>query len=156
MAKSSNARCEDLRKALTSGTYKNKNHYISVAPGVQKDAAWCQSCPDGLRCFLVGKSIDIREAVTKQYPCVKQQKYILFRYHGAACLVFDTDANKMNDWGYWGYSITTSRAIRWYVEALADNGFIQPNQVEPALTFFKARANNAYSGDAGLPWYHVT
>lgn len=113
---------------------------IKTGAGVLQRNDWCQRCPDSLRCFLVGKTIDVNEAIAKHYPCVEQRQYIFFHYHGACCLTFDQKLKRVNDWGYWGYSITTSRSIRWYLEALLYHDFIDSQQtVEDAIKYFKKR-----------------
>lgn len=76
----------------------------------------------------------------------------MFKYHGSLCLTFDVTQNRVNDWGYWGYSVTTSRAIRWYVEALADHHYIAFSQIEEIINFFKKRKDRVGCNEAGIPW----
>ena len=147
-----NKRCDDLRVALQRGHCSNGNHSIKIGEGVVQKNVHCQGCPDSLRCFLVGKTIDVQEAMQKNYPCVDDRRYLLFHYHGACCITFDRKTKKVNDHGYWGYSVTTSRSIRWYLEALFYHGFIDAQQtVEDAIKFFKKRPSQ--SGDKRLAWF---
>jgi hypothetical protein len=138
MRRRSNKRCDDLHVALAQGHCSNGNHRITAGEGITH-GEWCQTCEDSLRCFLAGKMIDVQEAVNKKRPCVQQAQFIYFYYHNALCLTFDKQRRRVNDWGYWGYSVTTSRSIRWYIEALAYHDFIPYDTVEPAITFFKKR-----------------
>lgn len=138
--RSHNKRCDDLRVALSRGHCSNGNHMIKIGEGVIQKNDWCQGCPESLRCFLVGKTIDVQEALQKAYPCIDDKRYILFHYHGACCITFDCKTKQINDHGYWGYSVTTSRSIRWYLEALFYHGFIDAQQtVEDAIAYFKKR-----------------
>lgn len=54
-------------------------------------------------------------------PCWEEQRFVEFYYHGSCCLVYDTQTGAVSDLGMYGYSVTTTRAIRWYLEAVADN-----------------------------------
>jgi hypothetical protein len=138
MMRRPNKRCDDLAVALSRGQCGNGNHRIKTGEGVLQRDTWCQPCPDSLRCFLVGRTVDIQEAIAKKYPCVATRRFILFYYHGSCCLTFDTQTKRVNDWGFWGYSITTSRSIRWYLEALLWHNYIDMQQtVEDAIKFFK-------------------
>ena len=148
-----NKRCDDLKVALLRGECSNGNHRIKTGEGVLQRDTWCQPCPDSLRCFLVGRTIDVHEAIAKKYPCVNDRKYIFFYYHGACCLTFDRDGCRVNDWGYWGYSITTSRAIRWYLVALRWHGFINhQDTIEAAVKFFKQK-DRGRDAQGGAAWF---
>lgn len=149
-----NKRCHDLRHALDKGSYSNGNHMINTGAGLIQDAVRCQNCPDNFRCFLAGKTIDPYDAIHKNYPCVDERRYIQFHYHGSCCITFDRRQKRVNDWGYWGYSVTTSRSIRWYLEALLYEGFIDSSQtVEDAIKFFKKRRTIIGSGDPTVEWF---
>lgn len=153
MRRERNKRCSDLRVALQRGRCTNGNHTIVAGEGILQRAEWCQACPDSMRCFLVGNTVDVQEAVDKKYPCIQQQRYIFFKYHGACCLTFDQQTQRLNDWGYWGYSVTTSRSIRWYVEALVDSNLIPPDRAEPAIEFFKKRRHDVGCNSGDIPWF---
>lgn len=148
-----NKRVDDLRKALAVGAHSNGNHTIIAGDGLKQDAKWCRDCPVNMRCFLIGQKIDIAMASANRYPCVRQAKTLIFKYHGATCLVFDVLENRVNDWGYWGYSVTTSRAIRWYVEALVELDYIEFGRSEEIINFFKKRKDSVGCNDAAIPWY---
>jgi hypothetical protein len=150
-----NARCRDLKQALDKGKFRNRNHLIKVSPEIVQQNAWCQTCPESMNCFLAGKTIDLDRALQKGYPCVSHQGYIFFSYHDSCVLTFARAPLRVNDWGYWGYSVTTSRSIRWYLDALAHHGFITPKSVEAAIEFFKKRRASAPSGDLTLEWFNV-
>jgi len=146
--RSTNKRSDDFRRAAANknGKFRNRNHTIKFFDGCRPpNFSSCKHCELALRC-AAGKRVTVPEARDHQRECYTGRRYIDFSYHGSICLRYDIFTGKMSDLGMWGYSETTSRAIRWYVEALVDNGYIAPKHLEPALKWFKKKEGpyNAY------------
>lgn len=137
-----NARASDMRRALEKGEHHNKNHRVVVTPTMEPSTEWCPSCPESMRCFLADRRIPVQQAIDNKYPCMLRERQVLCFYHDSLILGFNSHTNIVNDYGFWGYSITTNRAIRWYVEALADNDMIPLGAVEPAINYFRRRHHN--------------
>lgn len=131
-------RTNDLKQALTCGLKINGNHRTEVitrTPPPLEEA--CPVCPLRLVCTSVGPE-------RNRHPGRHCQTVITakFFYHGTCCLTFDERERTLDDHGYWGYSITTSRAIRWYVQALWDNDLLYDvKDVERSLLYFRKRKN---------------
>ena len=154
-------RREDLAKALKKCTsVTNNNHNISFSFGLERpDWELCTGCPHGLECnsgadhISVGHCrIDgerhgphpymgwdpIQYGELKDLPCCAPPDKggaILFEYHGSICTSFDRAGRRFTDMMMWGHSITTTRAIRWYIDALAWNSIITPSEESTLLTW---------------------
>ena len=147
-------RTRDLEKALRAqnGTCKNGNHLTEVTPGVKafdSESTACQMCSLSFRCMY--QQVDLSLVIEKGLPCIRAQGVIKFRYHGTICLTFDVANNRITDHGYWGYSITTTRAIGWYVNALSDLRFINNRDVRQIIEQLRKRAKQQTAKD----WIYV-
>ena len=140
------ARTADLRKASNgrSGTVpgcRNGNHFTVVKPGTAPviDAeGYCRGCVHNLECVLGGRVISYGQATQENMPCVNGKNHrIEFYYHDTLCLTFNLNTNEVLDHGLWGHSVTTSRAIRWYLGALAEEGHIWPMHVDECAKLSK-------------------
>ena len=126
-----NARSKDLDQLLrtvresrynSGNEITNGNHRIAREGGaIEPNATMCQPCSQSLYCFLAGKDLDFRQKEKDRTPCYREIKFIRFYYHGTCCLSYDMHKKTVCDHGKWGYSVTTSRSISWYLEALHDN-----------------------------------
>lgn len=77
-------------------------------------------------------------------PCWEEQRFVEFYYHGSCCLVYDVQTGAVSDLGMYGYSVTTTRSIRWYLEAVADNyaNGLTGECISEIMKFFKKRRIN--------------
>lgn len=139
-----NKRIDDLEKAMRkpNGIHSNGNHTVRIIDGLRDfdpvDAS-CKACEHNLAC-MADKRPHESTLHTGGLPCVVQHGAIVFSYHGSDCLRFRTHTKEVTDHGMWGYSVTTSRAIRWYLEALFYFGHIDSQaRVEELITLFKKR-----------------
>ena len=90
-----------------------------------------------MKCLLAGKQLNPPSAERLKKHCYTRRRFVQFSYHHSVCLQFDLVSKEMTDNGYWGHSVTTSRAIRWYIEALAARQYIPHHHVEKAISFFR-------------------
>jgi hypothetical protein len=155
-------RTRDLRKALHSqnGHCRNGNHQVTVDeplwpqsgfPDLQK----CATCELLLACNSAGDAQppdhlfssqgSATEAEIAKYPCLRYTRRIRFYYHRTCCIEVDVNARELIDHGTYGYSVTTSRAIRWYLQALRDEGYLSSSRVEELLKIFKKVAHTSNS-----------
>jgi len=144
--RNSNARVEDLRAALTcqNGIWNNGNHCTQVSPGVRTpDVSMCHECPRMLYCINLGTT----QPDTPDRPCTQIGLIFKFSYHGTVCLTYTTRPRQVTDHGYWGYSVTTSRAIRWYLEALMHHRYLDSQEtVNQLCKTFKKRHSTPNNG----------
>lgn len=137
-----NKRISDLKRAEENdnGCYVNGNHSVDLIKGCYPPTRYtCSGCELSMKCLLAGHQITHEEARKENRGCYTRRRFVIFRYHGSTCLQLDRHLDTLQDFGYWGYSVTTSRAIRWYLEALAERGYIAPMHIEPAIKHFKQR-----------------
>lgn len=141
-----NKRIDDLHEALATGSKRNGNHLIRLREGPHfPDAERCADCNLNLSCLAIGH-IPTRSVSTPQplniqsRPCIAYGETIEFFYHDSLCLSFNTMSKVVTDHGMWGYSVTTSRSIRWYLEALYYEQYIgSQTHVDELCKLFKKR-----------------
>jgi hypothetical protein len=139
-----NKRIDDLEKAMRkpNGIHSNGNHTVRIIDGLRDfDPAResCKQCEHNLSC-LADKRPHESILHTSQLPCVVEEGAIVFSYHGTDYLKFQTHTKQITDYGYWGFTVTTSRSIRWYLEALFYFGHLDSQAtVEELITTFKKR-----------------
>jgi hypothetical protein len=143
-------RIAELRTALDKGSVADGNHAIEIDTGVVQHESYCRHCPMSVSCYLGGEIVTFAEAAKMDYACVKK-KTILFRYHGATVLKFDVSAKTLDDSGYWGYSVSTSRALGWYIQALVELDLVPPNKAHAAVAFFRGRKDQVNHRTNDLP-----
>lgn len=143
-------RRDDLAHVLkTSKSVSNKNHDISLHFGLKRpDFKLCANCPRSLECHAGPDNIHVtwKDICGARYtpmpysldsglgiqgplprgvlPCWEARATILFSYHGSLCSVFDRVGQRYTDMGMWGHTVTTNRAVRWYIDALRWNNLI--------------------------------
>jgi hypothetical protein len=83
----------------------------------------CANCELNLDC-LRGKEINAHTAHLDRRACAIDNNLIHFQYHATVCLTYDCTQQRITDHGQYGRSVSTSRAIRWYLEALQENSII--------------------------------
>jgi hypothetical protein len=86
------------------------------------DVVKCNGCDRKLACLAMDQVTDV--PIPSTSPCIVEGRMIRFYYHDTLCLSFNMMSKLVTDHGYWGYSMTTSRSIGWYLEALFECGFI--------------------------------
>ena len=145
-------RNKELRTALEKGRASNGNHSIELEEGIVKKPSYCRLCPMWSSCYIGDKTPTLTEAHAQKYACIKENK-LTFRYHGSKVLVFDMHQHRLNDFGFWGYSMSTSRSITWYLHALEDTGLIAPIMRNDAAAFFRKRKDKMNSDDKNAAWY---
>jgi hypothetical protein len=122
-----NRRIDDLRKTLRTGRdVHNKNHTTVIRNGVRAfDGAHpgCINCELNLVC-LSGRPVDHFQAHYDKRSCAVQNTVIQFQYYTTVCLSYDITQQHITDHWQYGRSVSTSRAIRWYIEALKENDVI--------------------------------
>jgi len=148
-----NARIGDLAKALRTGKdVHNKNHTTMVRDGTRAfDAAHsdCVHCELNLVC-LGGKEINWFTANADKRACATGRCLIQFQYHATVCLTYDRMRNRVTDHWQHGRSVTTSRSIRWYLEALQENDVIPYGvDINEVLKVFKMRSEE--KGEGWIP-----
>jgi len=162
-------RTRDLRQALRSrkGECKNGNHRTEIddpivpVPGYP-DLQKCEGCELLLKCNSSGvagppwQSSRDREAPDNQpleyYRCLRETKRIRFYFHGTCCVELDIKAQRVTDHSTYGWSVSTGRAIRWYLEALDDENYIgSRDRVYELIKLFRKHGRGSYFDDA--PWY---
>ncbi|MHC4621184.1 MAG: hypothetical protein ACYTEQ_25840 [Planctomycetota bacterium] len=121
-----NKRIDDLKEALEKGKKRNGNHFITCTGGLEfPDMERCKDCDLNLGCLAVGHVPHMTShGVSRHRPCLIHGPAIRFYYHDSLCLSFSQFSKLVTDHGMWGYSVTTSRSIRWYLEALRYEGLI--------------------------------
>jgi hypothetical protein len=142
--RSSNKRVDDFKAALANGKKRNGNHFITVSEEGPEfpDELLCKDCDRILACLALKQaSGDVVLDQTCVRPCLTQGRTARFYYHDTLCLSFNMMNNLVTDHGYWGYSVTTSRSIRWYLEALYYEGYIDSQaSVDRLCKLFKTRS----------------
>lgn len=145
--RSSNKRVDDLRVAMSnsSGEQRNGNHRTVVNPGTPiPDVTLCHDCSRMLYCITKGVSLPD----TPERPCTQVGLVFKFHYHDSCCLTFTTRPKQITDHGMWGYSVTTSRSIRWYLEALYYHHYLDSQEtVNELCKTFKKRHDAPNGGD---------
>jgi hypothetical protein len=160
-------RTKDLRQARNSahGSCTNGNHRTEIDEPLWPQAGYpdmqrCQGCALWLLCNTAGEpkppselfgsphvDISLEQEIAK-YPCLRFTKRIRFYYHGTCCIELDVRNRKITDHHKYGYSVTTSRAIRWYLEALNDEGYLASRtQVDTLIKAFKK--------GVGVTWFDI-
>ena len=119
-----NPRSADLAEMLRRGRthYTNKNHSIDLLYGLRDpDTLLCHGCPLSLAC-LSGQRNDahILHSVPV-YPCETADSLVKFTYHISVCFTVDLTNKRVTDHGMYGFSVSTSRAIRQYLDAAREN-----------------------------------
>jgi len=135
-----NRRIDDLAEALIKGEKQNGNHRIVCTPGpFYPDMERCAPCDRSLGCLALGRVLfDKAQPLTAKRPCIADGPTIHFYYHGTLCL--SCASHIVTDHGMWGHSVTTSRSIRWYLEALFSQGYIDSRtRVDELCHHFKKR-----------------
>lgn len=98
----------------------------------------CAECDRKLACLAMDCVTQV--PIPNTAPCLTQGKTIRFYYHDTLVLSFNMMNKLVTDHGYWGYSVTTSRSIRWYLEALLYEDFINTRfDVDRLCKLFKQR-----------------
>lgn len=143
-------RLAEFDRAMNHGHAACGNHTLKVEESVIQQAWYCSTCPMSASCYFGGQIVDFSTASKAGYPCV-QNKNVAFMYHGATVLVFDFHKRTLNDNGYYGYSVSTSRALSWYIAVLVERDFIAPSKAHAAIAFFRGRKDNVRSNDKTLP-----
>lgn len=151
----SNKRIDDLKEALRNGKKRNRNHYIVCTGGPEfPDMERCKDCDLNLSCLAKGHvphaTMHGTHDLSAQRPCIAQGATIRFYYHDTLCLSYNQMSKLVTDHGMWGYSVTTSRSIRWYLEALFHEGFIDSQaRINELCKTFKVRPHE--EADQWLP-----
>jgi hypothetical protein len=91
------------------------------------------------------------EAEIAKYPCLRYTRRIRFYYHGTCILTYDVQSQRVTDHGTYGWSVTTSRALRWDLGALCDESYISPQRREEI--YKEMRKNQQGRTDPNAPWY---
>lgn len=123
------------------GKKRNGNHFITVDDSGPEfpDMHRCNNCDRKLACLAMGQVTEV--PIPNTAPCVVSGRTIRFYYHDTLCLSFNIMNKLVTDHGYWGYSVTTSRSIRWYLEALFSHGYIDSGyDVDRLCKLFKKRS----------------
>lgn len=147
MKHASNARSDDLERAIHSSThrYTNGNHRTEIKDtqrAFDPTQETCKHCLLSVRCF--GQQVDLTWALENKCGCVTQKTRIEFYYHESLCLTYECPQNRITDHNMWGYSVTTSRSIGWYLDALVDHGFINEEQPAELKRLFKQRSSSEW------------
>lgn len=154
MRRTRNARSQDLARLLRNTSKRsstdrpahdiiNGNHRIAITAGRRAPAPdQCKGCPNHLACFAGRQDEALRrDGEWMLRPCHNERRFVEFYYHGSCCLVYDIQTGAVSDLGMYGYSVTTTRSIRWYLEAVADNfaNGLTGDRIGEIMTFFKKR-----------------
>jgi len=148
-----NKRIDDLARALRTGkdTF-NKNHTTMVRDGVRAfDAAHpgCVNCELNLVC-MSGRAVDPHQAHYDKRSCAVENTVIHFQYHATVCLTYDITQQRITDHWKYGLSVTTTRSIRWYIEALKENDIIPYGfDTDALMKTFKMRTEG--KGEGWIP-----
>jgi len=147
MRRSSNIRSDDLNRAMHSAThrYVNGNHCIEIKEAQRAfdpTQETCKHCSLSARCF--GHQVGLTLALKNKCGCIAQKARIEFRYHESLCLAYECSQNRITDEGMWGYTVTTTRSISWYLDALVDHGFINEEQPAKLKKLFKKRNSSEW------------
>ncbi len=150
-----NKRIDDLARALRTGEdVHNKNHTTMIRDGTRAfDATHpdCIHCELNLVC-LSGKEINWFTANTYKRACATGRCLIQFQYHATVCLTYDRMQNRVTDHWQYGRSVTTSRSIRWYLEALQENNVIPYSvDIDALLKIFRTRPEETWEGWVPCP-----
>lgn len=126
MRQARNARSRDLARLLSQtkcSEVLNGNHRIAITSGRQAPFPdLCKNCPNHLACFAGHQDEALRrDGEWMLRPCWEERRFVEFYYHGSCCLIYDMLTGAVSDLGMYGYSVTTTRSIRWYLEAVAEN-----------------------------------
>ena len=165
-------RTRQLRTALSRGRCSDGNHRIEVADGWghrpgYPDMTLCASCDLMLACTVQDKP-QTPPIYNAQFPpspqtadntplpddirdCQRKSQRIRFFYHDTCCLEIDIEVHMITDHGTSGWSVTTGRAISWYLDALVDCGYVALNQRDRIRTLIRKNGQGRYVENA--PWY---
>lgn len=157
MQRRSHNRSVDLAKLLSMRSRSktrvvNGNHIVELAYSFAPPSfELCNGCKYALQC-LSSEQMDTHTILNEHMPCVYPMQDVKFYYHETVCLVFNKVNVRVHDDFMYGYSVTTSKNIRYYLEALEDNfEYLKLNRykIETIIKIFRAdkekRVNRVFS-----------
>jgi hypothetical protein len=157
----SNARSKDLAGLLIRKLDKiiHGNHSITWEDAFNDPSPHrCKTCLNHLACFSGRQEEAIqrhrKEKKLTDLPCYNPHRFLVFTYHSSICLVYDTLTHAITDNHLWGYTSSTSRAIRWYLNALADHfpeAKLTAATIEEFITCFKHNKHNKHIKHKNIP-----
>lgn len=140
-------RSRELSEALRTGFAGNGGNHSVVVTGAMRLPSWdkgtcCEGCDRRLVCLQQGEPPSVDTAQHERRGCHYPEGLIIFRYHGTDCLGYDHANKRITDYGLRGRSVTTGRAITWYLWAIADHCYITHKRADELAKKWSKRGHD--------------